>query len=100
DRIPVTLLTTGDRPAALAGRLAVLVRGAGAVPVVLRMEALEESLVAAVLLLAVIRDVVPVLWNTEYRDHGLELLVPELPIPLVMAPPTAGVTPRPAPAGA
>jgi len=96
-RIPVTLLTTGDRPAALAGRLAVLVRGGGEVPVVLRVEALDESLVAAVLLLAVIRDVVPVLWNAEYRDHGLELLVPELPIPLVMALRTASVTTWPRP---
>jgi len=97
ERACVTLLTAGNRPAALAGRLAALVHDAGSVPVVLRVDALEDPLVAAVLLLAVVRDVVPVLWEAGHRDDGMELLVPDLPMPLVMATRMAGVTTWPRP---
>ncbi len=97
ERACVTLLITGDRPAALAGRLAALVHRSGSVPVVLRADALGESLVAAVLLLAVARDVVPVLWEAEDRAGGLELLVPDLPMPLLMAARTADITTWPRP---
>lgn len=97
ERACVTLLISGHRPAALAGRLAALVRSTGSVPVVLRVDALEESLVGAVLLLAVIRDVIPVLWEAEHRADGLELLVPDLPMPLVMAARTSDVATWPRP---
>lgn len=97
ERACVTLVAVAHRPAALAGRLAALARGAGSVPVVLRVDALEESLVAAVLLAGVIRDVVPVLWEDEYRAGGLDLLVPDLPMPLVMVVRTAGVATWPRP---
>jgi ATPase family protein associated with various cellular activities (AAA) len=97
ERACVTLLIKGDRPAALAGRLAALVHGTGSVPVVLRVDALGESLVAGVLLLAVVRDVVPVLWEAEDRTGGLELLVPDLPMPLVIAARTADITTWPRP---
>lgn len=91
ERVGVTLVTSGERPAALAGRLAALVRAAGAVPAVLRVDALTEPLIADVLLLAVIRDVIPVLWEAGPRGDALELLVPDLPVPLVMAVRTADV---------
>ena len=97
ERACVTVLVSGYRPAALAGRLAALARGAGSEPVVLRVDALEESLVATVLLLAVIRDVVPVLWEAEPQADGLELLVPDLPMPVVMAVRTVGVATWPRP---
>ena len=97
ERARVTLVTAGERPAALAGRLAALVRGAGSVPAVLRVDALTEPLVAAVLLLAVIRDAIPVLWEAGPRGDALELLVPDLPIPLVMAVRAADVATWPRP---
>ena len=97
ERACVTLLASAHRPAALAGRLAALACGAGSVPVVLRVEALQESLVAAVLLLAVVRDVIPVLWEAGHPEGDRELLVPDLPMPLVMAVRTAGVTTWPRP---
>lgn len=97
ERACVTLLITGHRPAALAGRLAALVRDTGSLPVVLRVDALGESLAAAVLLLAVVRDVVPVLWEAEDRADSRELLVPDLPMPLVMATCAADVTTWPRP---
>ncbi|HEU5387288.1 MAG TPA: ATP-binding protein [Streptosporangiaceae bacterium] len=97
ERACVTVLATGHRPAALAGRLAALAHGAGSEPVILRVDTLRESLIAAVLLLAVVRDVVPVLWEAGPQADGLDLLVPDLPMPLVMAVCTAGVTTWPRP---
>jgi hypothetical protein len=97
DRDCVTLLAVSDRPAAFAGRMAALAASAGTVPVVLRVRPLDEELVAAVLVLAIIRDVVPVLWESEYGDGGRELLVPDLPMPLVLVVRTGGVLTWPRP---
>jgi hypothetical protein len=97
ERACLTLLASGHRPAALAARLAALARRTGSAPVVLRVDALEESLVAAVLLLAVVGDVIPVLWEAGDRADGLDLLVPDLPMPLVMAVREPGVATWPRP---
>lgn len=79
---PVTVLAAGDRPGPLAGRLAALVSASGRVPVVLRTGRPDPNLTAAVLVLALVRDVVPVLWSDDAPVGQLDLTVPtELAVP-------------------
>ena len=93
----VAFLAVTERPETVAARLAALVSRAGRSPVILRIEQLHPALVRTVLSLAAMRDVVPVLCECDEPDSHLELVVPDLPVPLVMARRRAGITvwPRP-----
>ncbi|MGY1679363.1 ATP-binding protein [Geodermatophilus sp. SYSU D01176] len=93
---PVTVLLPGDRPGRLAGRLAALVRAAGRTPVVLQAAVWDGASVRAALLLALARDVVPVLWG-EARPPPLRPPVPDLPLPLLLATPAPDVRTWPRP---
>ena len=96
---PVALVLAGERPQVTAARLAVLVRRSGRTPVVLRTEQLVASTVSEILVLALLRDRVPVLCETGGRatEHH-ELVIPSLPVPLLVARRTAGMTTWPRPA--
>jgi hypothetical protein len=94
--VPVTVLVAGARPGPLAARLATLVREAGRDPVLLRVHRCDPATVSAVLLLALARDVVPVLWTDASPAH-LHLTVPRIPVPLLLAAPDHGAQTWPRP---
>jgi hypothetical protein len=94
--LPVTVLIAGGRPGPLAARLAALVGTVGRDTVLLRAGRLDGATASAVLLLALARDVVPVLW-TDTEPPPLHLTVPGLPVPLLLAAPGPGVWTWPRP---
>ncbi|WP_138760696.1 ATP-binding protein [Modestobacter altitudinis] len=94
--LPVSVLLPGARPAALAPRLTALAATAGRETAVLRADRCDGATVSAVLLLALARDVVPVLW-TDNEPPPLHLTVPDLPVPLLLAAPGVGLSTWPRP---
>jgi ATP-dependent 26S proteasome regulatory subunit len=94
-RAGVTVIAAGDRPDALAGRLAAIVEAAGHRPVVLHVPVLDDRLVASILVLALARGTVPVLWSDEPAPNPLDL--PDVPLPIVLAGPSADVMTWPRP---
>ncbi|WP_250037749.1 ATP-binding protein [Paractinoplanes maris] len=78
----VTVLLAGARPETLAGRLAALVTAAGREPVVLRLARADRATISAVLLLALLRGVVPVLCGPGATEGPSQ---PRLPVPLLLA---------------
>jgi len=72
-----------ERPDALAGRLAALVVAAGQQPVVLHAAALDQSLVTSVCLLAVLRDLTPVIWSD--AAVGERIGAVDVPGPVLLA---------------
>jgi hypothetical protein len=95
---PAAFVLVDERPEVTAARLSVLVTRAGRRPVVLRTDQLAAASLQEVLLLGVLRDVVPVLCETGAAHDHRELVVPPLPVPLLVARRTGGLTlwPRPA----
>jgi hypothetical protein len=88
ERAAVTVLAVGDRPAALAGRLAAVVRAAGATPVLLRAP-LDGAALRTVLLLGIVRDVVPVV---AVEAVAADVPVADVPLPLLLAAPAPVTT--------
>jgi SpoVK/Ycf46/Vps4 family AAA+-type ATPase len=93
----VTLLAVSDRSAALAARLAALVSSAGLTSVVLQIDRLDSELILQVLVLALARGLVPVVWESPGRGAAIDLTLPELPLPLAISAATASVTSWPRP---
>ncbi len=96
-RSPSAFGAFSDRPDAVAARLAALVTVAGATPVVLRAASLTAPLVQLTLVLAVMRDVVPVLCETGEAHRPLELSVPHVALPLLVARRSPAITTWPRP---
>ncbi|SFO74829.1 ATPase family associated with various cellular activities (AAA) [Geodermatophilus dictyosporus] len=94
--LPVSVVLAGARPGPLAGRLATLAATAGREPVLLRVDRCDSTTVSAVLLLALVRGTVPVLW-TDVEPPRLRLTVPGLPVPLLLAAPGTGLCTWPRP---
>lgn len=92
---PVVVVAAGDRPDALAGRLAALVREAGRRPAVLHVPALEPGLVAHLELLALVRGQVPVIWSAARPADTLAGA--DLGSPLLLALPTSDLVAWPRP---
>lgn len=81
----VAVAATADRPGAVAGRLGALVAAAGRRPVVVHVPRLDDALVRWILLLALARSQVPVLWS-ELPPNGT-LPAAGLPLPLLIVRP-------------
>jgi AAA+ superfamily predicted ATPase len=81
----VVIVAAAERPGAVASRLGALVGAAGAQPVVLHTPAIDDSLARQILVLAVARGQVPVVWSERRPDGPLPLA--HLPLPLLMAVP-------------
>ena len=93
--LEVAVVAAAERPGASAGRLAALITAAGRIPVALQAPALTDALVRHVLVLALARGVVPVLWSDQPPAGPLPAV--DLPIPLVLVVPANGARGDPGP---
>ena len=96
-KVPSAFGAFSDRPDAAAARLAALVSVAGATPVLLRSPELDSATVQLAVILAAMRDVVPVFCETGDAAQYLELSVSYLPMPLLVARRSSAVTAFPRP---
>jgi hypothetical protein len=91
----VTMVLAGPRPGALAARLVALVRTAGREPALLRCARVDAATVGPLLLAALARGVVPVLWSDAPDGHAPAGT--DLPVPLLLATPAPGPATWPRP---
>lgn len=90
-------LATNSRPHAAGARLAALAQMAGVRPVVLRSAALSSEAVQLTLVLAFMRNLVPVFCDWNESDAPLELWTPFVGLPLLLARSGGDVTAYPRP---
>lgn len=85
----------GDRPGAAAARLAALVRVSGNEPVILRAPQLSSRDVQLAMVIAAVRDLIPVFCETGDSSSPLELSVPYVTLPLLVARGSSALTAYP-----